>query len=85
MSTEEFEGKWDETNEKVKTKWGKLTRAERDEFGDRWQKRNDHLRELYDISEGEAWRAISLLPWGNPKAKNGPPGNDKSFPFRARP
>jgi uncharacterized protein YjbJ (UPF0337 family) len=85
MSREEFEGKWDEMNEKVKAKWGKLTRAERDVFGDRWQKRNEHLRELYDLSEEEAKRAISLLPRGHSKSKDGPPGDDVAFPFRTRP
>jgi uncharacterized protein YjbJ (UPF0337 family) len=61
MTQEEIEGKWDPGSEKARSKWGRLTRAERTEFSGRRQKRNQELHELYGISEEEAESAIAAI------------------------
>jgi uncharacterized protein YjbJ (UPF0337 family) len=66
MTWEEVEGRWEEMDRKVEAKWGKLTRTERTVLAGRWQKRNDRLGELYDLSEEEAHRAVVAGHHGAP-------------------
>jgi uncharacterized protein YjbJ (UPF0337 family) len=60
MTREEFEGKWDQVDDKVPAKWGKLTRAERSELSGRRHSSQTKLHELYGVTEDEADRAIAL-------------------------
>jgi len=60
MTREEVENKWDLVDAKCSAKWGKLTRAERNDLAGRRHSSQIKLHELYGISEDEAERAFEM-------------------------
>lgn len=64
MKQEHVGGSWDRVDERAQAKWGKLTRAERVVFADRWQKRSAKIHEIHAITEEEDKRALAVLNRG---------------------
>lgn len=60
MTREDVDNKWDLVDAKCSAKWGKLTRAERNEVAGRRHSSQVKLQELYGIGEDEAERAFEM-------------------------
>ena len=61
MTQEQFEWKWDQMDEKVQAKWGKLTRAERTLLAGRRRSHSLKAQGLEGMSEEVVERAIASL------------------------